>query len=109
MKSLYLLGAIDCKGRLTKLGKEISKFPLEPNFTKALLFAYLLGEQMKRRAKREEKHSHFKNVIVDDMLKVVSMMSCENIWMNVSRFDSRTQQSMSEVKKKFRDIEGDHF
>ena len=84
LKQLYLLGAINNKGRLTALGVEFSKFPIEPDFALALLYAYMLGQKL-------AKSKHQRNIIADDMLKLVSVLSSENIWMNVSRHDIKGQ------------------
>ncbi len=40
---LSLLGAIDQEGNLTKLGKEMSRFPLDPHYSKALFIGAAMG------------------------------------------------------------------
>ena len=42
LKQLYYLNAISKKGELENLGRELSKFPLEPTYAKALLSSYFL-------------------------------------------------------------------
>ena len=42
LKELYYLNAINEKGDLEDLGIELSKFPLEPTYAKALLSSYYL-------------------------------------------------------------------
>jgi ATP-dependent RNA helicase DHX8/PRP22 len=97
LKQLFLIEAVDDHGRLTDLGREISKFPLDPIFTKAVFYSYALG--------RREKH----NITLEDTLKLVSILSTENIWVNVSKNDSRGQASLEDTKREFADKEGDHF
>ena len=43
LKQLYQLRAISKKGELETLGYELSRFPLEPTYAKALLASYYLG------------------------------------------------------------------
>jgi HrpA-like RNA helicase len=91
LKQLFFLEALDSKGNLTDLGHEISKFPLEPTFSKALLFSFY----------RKSVHS--------DMLKLLSVLSSENIWLNSSRNDEKGQKSLKDFKSKFTILEGDHY
>ena len=37
MEGLYALGALDEEGLLTRLGRKMAEFPLEPNLSKILL------------------------------------------------------------------------
>jgi ATP-dependent RNA helicase DHX8/PRP22 len=43
LKQLYVLDAIDENGKITKIGKEMSPLPLEPNLARAMLEAKKLG------------------------------------------------------------------
>ena len=43
LKQLYVLDAIDENGKVTKIGKEMSPLPLEPNLARAMLEAKKLG------------------------------------------------------------------
>ena len=43
LKKLFLIEAIDSEGKLTELGYELSKFPLEPIFAKVLLYSMELA------------------------------------------------------------------
>ena len=109
---LRYLEAVDRRGSLTHLGREIAKFPLEPSFTKALLYADLHGtilarEQVDRNDRRRGKEP--RNTVLSDLLKLVSVLSTENIWMSVAKNDERGQQSMAAVRRKFRDPDGDHL
>ena len=89
LKQLFLIEAVDKKGRLTDLGHEISKFPLDPIFTKALLYSMILA-----RHERDE-------TILEDALKLVSILSSENVWVNVSKNNSRGLTSLEEINEKF--------
>ena len=66
LSDLYLLGALDQDGNITSLGKQMSMFPLEPQFSKALLTAALFD-------------------IPDRMITLVSLLSTENVWKKVMR------------------------
>ena len=72
------LEAVSSSGRLTNLGRELAKLPIDPCFAKALLYGELLDNS--KRSKVQE-----------DILKLVSVLSTENIFANVSRNDSRAQ------------------
>jgi len=99
LKNLYFLEAVDKSGRITILGEELSKFPLNPAFAKTLLCGFFMQEYMNSKSSK----------VVGDVLKLVSVLSTENIWMNVSKSDSRGQESLAAIKRRFRDPEGDHF
>ena len=92
-----MIEAVDKNGRLTDLGHEISKFPLDPIFSKALLYSMILA-----RYERD-------NSILEDAVKLVSLLSSENVWVNVSKNNSRGLSNLEETKQKFADSEGDHF
>ena len=65
------------------MGVELSKFPLEPTYAKALLAAYFLSCD-------------------DEMMCLVSILSSENVWMTVSRRrDEDQQKKLEEVKRRF--------
>ena len=81
LRTLYLLQALDIKGSLTMLGTELSKFPLEPTYAKALLYAAVAGRDTEA-----------------DCLSLVAVMSTENIWL-----PSRDEQARDRIKKKFED------
>ena len=68
LKHLFLLDALDKDGRLRKLGEELSKFPVEPTYAKALLAACFVSKQCE-----------------EDFIKLLSILSTESIWMGVSR------------------------
>lgn len=61
LKQLFILGALDEQGASTPLGKLMAAFPLEPKLSRALIEAILLGCER-------------------DMVKIVSMLSVENIF-----------------------------
>ena len=43
MESLYALGALDDEGLLTRLGRKMAEFPLEPSLSKMLIVSAELG------------------------------------------------------------------
>ncbi|SBS83351.1 RNA helicase, putative [Plasmodium malariae] len=61
LENLYYLGALDDNGYLTKLGKKMANFPMEPNLSKILL-------------------TSIKFNCADDVVTIVSMLSVQNIF-----------------------------
>lgn len=59
LQSLYTLGALDEEGLLTRLGRKMAEFPLEPQLSKILITSTELG-------------------CTDEILTVVAMLSVEN-------------------------------
>ena len=59
MESLYALGALDDEGLLTRLGRKMAEFPLEPQLSKMLLTSVILG-------------------CSEEVLTIVAMLSVEN-------------------------------
>lgn len=72
------------------LGRELGQFPLEPTFAKALLASEYYGSR-------------------DDMIKLVSILSSENIWVMVSRQNEDAHRRFEHAKKKFMDKYSDHM
>jgi ATP-dependent RNA helicase DHX8/PRP22 len=68
LKQLFLLGAIDESGKCTEIGKSMSKYPLEPKLARALIEAEKLG-------------------CASEMLVIVSMLSCGDIFVNTASSD----------------------
>lgn len=86
MESLYSLGALDEEGLLTKLGRIMSQFPLDPMLSKMLLASVDLG-------------------CSDEVLTVVAMLGVQNVF-----FRPKEKQAQSDQKKaKFHQPEGDHL
>ncbi|XP_074281252.1 putative pre-mRNA-splicing factor ATP-dependent RNA helicase DEAH5 [Silene latifolia] len=86
MEQLYSLGALDEEGLLTKLGRKMAEFPLEPPLSKMLLASVDLG-------------------CSDEILTVISMIQSGNIF-----YRPREKQSQADQKKaKFFQPEGDHL
>ncbi|SBT32947.1 pre-mRNA-splicing factor ATP-dependent RNA helicase PRP22, putative (PRP22) [Plasmodium ovale wallikeri] len=61
LENLYYLGALDENGHLTKLGKKMANFPMEPNLSKILLTSINFN-------------------CTDDVVTIVSMLSVQNIF-----------------------------
>jgi ATP-dependent RNA helicase DHX8/PRP22 len=86
MESLYALGALDDEGLLTRLGRKMAEFPLEPNLSKMLILSVDLG-------------------CSDEILTVTAMLSVENPF-----FRPRDKQAQADMRKaKFHQAEGDHI
>uniref|UniRef100_H2SB51 ATP-dependent RNA helicase DHX8 n=1 Tax=Takifugu rubripes TaxID=31033 RepID=H2SB51_TAKRU len=86
MEQLYTLGALDDEGLLTRLGRRMAEFPLEPMLCKMLIMSVHLG-------------------CSDEMLTIVSMLSVQNIF-----YRPKDKQALADQKKtKFFQLEGDHL
>ncbi|XP_014034566.2 ATP-dependent RNA helicase DHX8 isoform X1 [Salmo salar] len=86
MEMLYTLGALDDEGLLTRLGRRMAEFPLEPMLCKMLIMSVHLG-------------------CSEEMLTIVSMLSVQNVF-----YRPKDKQQMADQKKaKFHQAEGDHL
>uniref|UniRef100_F7HYQ1 RNA helicase n=1 Tax=Callithrix jacchus TaxID=9483 RepID=F7HYQ1_CALJA len=86
MEQLYTLGALDDEGLLTRLGRRMAEFPLEPMLCKMLIMSVHLG-------------------CSEEMLTVVSMLSVQNVF-----YRPKDKQALADQKKaKFHQTEGDHL
>ena len=86
MEGLYALGALDEEGLLTRLGRKMAEFPLEPNLSKMLLLSVDLG-------------------CSDEILTIVSLLSVDNPF-----YRPKDKQSAADARKaKFHQNEGDHL
>ncbi|KAL4497398.1 hypothetical protein ABPG72_011333 [Tetrahymena utriculariae] len=90
LKQLYFLQAIEQDGKITDLGKEMNKFPLEPSYAKSLLTSYMLRCE-------------------DEMVTLVALLSSEQIWSKPSRVRAQEFERFEECLKRFADPDGDHF
>eukprot|EP00040_Diaphanoeca_grandis_P003928 m.26396 g.26396 ORF g.26396 m.26396 type:complete len:1210 (-) comp15392_c0_seq1:744-4373(-) len=85
MESLYSLGALDDEGLLTRLGRRMAEFPLEPQQAKMLIQSTHLG-------------------CSDEILSIVAMLSVQSIF-----YRPKEKQAIADTKKaKFHQPEGDH-
>mmetsp|Transcript_22696 Transcript_22696/g.31742 ORF Transcript_22696/g.31742 Transcript_22696/m.31742 type:complete len:423 (+) Transcript_22696:3-1271(+) len=86
LETLYTLGALDEEGLLTRLGRKMAEFPLEPSLSKILITSAELG-------------------CSEEMLSVVGMLSVEDIF-----YRPKEKQAQADMKKaKFFQPEGDHL
>mmetsp|Transcript_26293 Transcript_26293/g.47110 ORF Transcript_26293/g.47110 Transcript_26293/m.47110 type:complete len:1011 (-) Transcript_26293:523-3555(-) len=86
MESLFNLGALDDEGLLTRLGRRMAEFPLEPQLSKMLLTSVDLG-------------------CSDEVITVVAMLSVPNVF-----YRPRDKQAIADQKRaKFHQPEGDHL
>lgn len=86
MEQLYSLGALDEEGLLTKLGRKMAEFPLEPPLSKMLLASVDLG-------------------CSDEILTIIAMLQTQNIF-----YRPREKQAQADQKRaKFFQPEGDHL
>lgn len=86
MESLYTLGALDDEGLLTKLGRLMAEFPLEPQLSKMTLTSVDLG-------------------CSDEIITIVAMLSVQNVF-----YRPREKQHLADQKRaKFYHPDGDHL
>jgi ATP-dependent RNA helicase DHX8/PRP22 len=86
LEALHALGALDEEGLLTRLGRKMAEFPLEPNLSKMLILSVDLG-------------------CSEEILTITSMLSVESPF-----FRPRDKQAQADMKKaKFHQAEGDHL
>ncbi|KAL7305983.1 hypothetical protein TKK_0001453 [Trichogramma kaykai] len=86
LESLHSLSALDDEGLLTRLGRRMAEFPLEPNLSKMLIMSV-----------------HLK--CSDEILTIVSMLSVQNVF-----YRPKDKQAIADQKKaKFNQLEGDHL
>ncbi len=86
MESLFSQGALDEEGLLTRLGRKMAEFPLEPSLSKMLIVSHELG-------------------CTDEILSIVAMISVENPF-----YRPKEKAAQADMKKaKFNHAEGDHL
>ncbi|KAL2919200.1 DEAH-box ATP-dependent RNA helicase prp22 [Polyrhizophydium stewartii] len=86
LELLYQLGALDNEGLLTRLGRKMSQFPMDPAMSKTLLISTELG-------------------CSEEVLSIVAMLTAENIF-----YRPKDKQAQADQKKaKFHQPEGDHL
>jgi ATP-dependent RNA helicase DHX8/PRP22 len=86
LEQLYALSALDDEGLLTRLGRKMAEFPLEPPLSKMLIQSVDLG-------------------CSEEILTVVAMLSVQNVF-----YRPKEKQAAADQKKaKFHQPEGDHL
>ncbi len=86
LEELYALSALDDEGLLTRLGRKMAEFPMEPALAKTLIFSTNLG-------------------CSDEMLSIVAMLSAQTVFHR----PKEKQQQADQKKQKFHDPHGDHL
>lgn len=86
LEELYALSALDDEGLLTRLGRKMAEFPMEPALAKVLIFSVDVG-------------------CSDEMLSIVAMLSVQNVFYR----PKEKQQQADQKKTKFHDPHGDHL
>ncbi|XP_063696114.1 ATP-dependent RNA helicase DHX8 [Culicoides brevitarsis] len=86
LEQLHSLSALDDEGLLTRLGRRMAEFPLEPTLSKMLIMSVALQ-------------------CSDEVLTIVSMLSVQNVFHR-----PKDKQALADQKKaKFNQQEGDHL
>lgn len=86
LENLYQLGALDNDGLLTRIGRKMADFPLEPSLAKMLMFSVDLG-------------------CSDEIITIVAMLTAQNVFYR----PKDKQQQADNKKSKFHQSEGDHL
>ncbi|CAF5197783.1 unnamed protein product, partial [Rotaria magnacalcarata] len=86
MEQLHALSALDDEGLLTKLGRRMAEFPLEPQLSKMLIMSVELR-------------------CADEALTIVSMLSVQNVFYRPKEKAEQADQR----KARFHQAEGDHL
>ncbi|KAL3268521.1 hypothetical protein HHI36_007630 [Cryptolaemus montrouzieri] len=86
LEQLHSLSALDDEGLLTRLGRRMAEFPLEPNLSKMLIMSVALQ-------------------CSDEILTIVSLLSVQNVF-----YRPKDKQALADQKKaKLNQPEGDHL
>jgi len=86
MEQLFALGALDDEGLLTRLGRRMAEFPMEPPLSKMLIQSVELG-------------------CSDEILTLASMLNVQNVF-----YRPKEKQTQADSKRsKFFQAEGDHL
>lgn len=86
LEELYALSALDDEGLLTRLGRKMADFPMEPALAKVLIASVDIG-------------------CSDEMLSIVAMLSVQTVFYR----PKEKQQQADQKKAKFHDPHGDHL
>ena len=87
LEELYALSALDDEGLLTRLGRKMADFPMEPSLSKVLIASVELG-------------------CSDEVLSIISMLSATQ---SVFYRPKEKQQQADQKKARFHDPHGDHL
>ncbi|KAI9842936.1 MAG: DEAH-box ATP-dependent RNA helicase prp22 [Thelocarpon superellum] len=86
LEELYSLSALDDEGLLTRLGRKMADFPMEPALAKVLIVSVDMG-------------------CSDEVLSIVAMLSVQTVF-----YRPKEKQTQADQKKsKFHDPHGDHL
>jgi ATP-dependent RNA helicase DHX8/PRP22 len=86
LEELYALSALDDEGLLTRLGRKMADFPMEPALAKVLIASVDIG-------------------CSEEMLSIVAMLSIQSVFYR----PKEKQQQADQKKAKFHDPHGDHL
>ncbi|KAI1749926.1 P-loop containing nucleoside triphosphate hydrolase protein [Xylaria castorea] len=86
LETLYALSALDDEGLLTRLGRKMADFPMEPALAKVLIYSVDMG-------------------CSDEIMTIVAMLNMPTIF-----YRPKEKQTLADQKKaKFHDPHGDHL
>lgn len=87
LESLYALGALNDHGELTKMGRKMAEFPLDPMLSKTIIASDALG-------------------CSDEVVTIVSMLSLQN---SIFFRPKDRKEAADNARKAFNDPMGDHL
>ena len=90
LKQLFYLRAIDSNGKITELGVQMEKFPIDCCYARALIASKFLN-------------------VSNKMETLVSLISSENVWINVNKYDEDKRAYFEKEKMSFLDKYSDHM
>jgi ATP-dependent RNA helicase DHX8/PRP22 len=90
LKQLFFLQSIDENGKITKLGTEMAKFPIDCSYARCLISGKYFD-------------------VEDEIVTLVSLISCENVWYNVNKYDEERRAYFEQKKTEFIDKYSDHM
>ncbi|KAK7028817.1 Salivary acidic proline-rich phosphoprotein 1/2 [Paramarasmius palmivorus] len=89
LKTLFLIGALDQRGQITSLGKDMAAFPLEPVYSRALVASKEYG-------------------CTEDVLDIISVLSASSkLYIDSGAGEQR--EKVAEARRKFQHRLGDHL
>ncbi|KAL9639561.1 MAG: hypothetical protein Q9164_000838, partial [Protoblastenia rupestris] len=86
LEELYALSSLDDEGLLTRLGRKMADFPMEPALAKVLIYSVDMG-------------------CSEELLSIVAMLSVQTVFYR----PKEKQQQADQKKAKFHDPHGDHL
>ena len=88
---LWSIGALNNYGELTNLGKEMCKYPIDPNLSKLLIISNQENFQC-----------------CEEILKIISMLSVPSVFI-ISKKNIKLQEKITKIRENFQIFDSDHL